>query len=496
MDGNIEINDDQDDNFVQTKRLNIQLTGLGGDFLSQSSARGYATHGKEGKLYGQAAKEHYLLSLQVVLQKQLKIIIKIFFNETSLDAELELLPVVKLFWLRNLQASLLPDNDKSELGQKEDENEEVDIDFNHPDLHLPTTLDLICIIYLSLLVLRYPVYVHDLVAALKQNTIPYMRCLHLLPRDYVKKLPSYYIKLFEPTKLPLSNEIYETIFKISSRVCPDLIQVPMDYYYPLAFKIISKTLLLPDAPEIFLLWVAITEKLQIPEIKLQEESKSKSKSKRRKTVANSKLLKFSELQVVALVILTIKVYFVYNTVGAECKIDPTTWLNNLTQYELNHEFPVPQSGIDEEDILNWSDKKINRYCQWIYANLVPKKNKTFNIIRDDHDLEEVGQEEMEELSMMDKRLFQIFNIGQEEYASSGKRTLDLENEKNQEDFSIDQVFSGYKPQIKKVLVSDINSVENHLTEKLSGEFGVTKKLLEMCYNGVEVLVLDVIKEGG
>lgn len=484
MDGNIEINDDQDDNFVQTKRLNINLTGLGGDFLESQRAAGLTSRkgeDKNKKLYGLAAKELYLQCVQAVLEGQLNIVIQLFFaNIDEYNIEEELTPTVKLYWLKTL-TSCLSGNDESN-----------DIDLSDPNVHLPTTIDLICIIYLSLVKLKFPVYLQDILSSIRQNRIPYMKCIHLVPKTLLAKLPSTYINLLEPKKLPCEDDLFENIHIIGKRIGFQQIELSVNYYFPLVFKIFSKMLLLPNAPEMFILWISITEILGIFSsseyllgLKIVEnEPKILSKPKRlwrRKGIPKATLIEFPELRILSLIIFTVKFYFVYKLKTTfDCKI----WLQNLGQYELDHEFPISQTNNVEEDIINWSDHKINRYCQWAYENLIPKKNKTFNIESNDP----MGMIETEELNMMDKRLFQIFNIDQQEYVSSGKRKLDVET-----NGEVNDIFGGYNETKYHVSVGDVNDIENHLIEKFCNEFGVTKGVLEACYGELEGQIKQNLK---
>ncbi|CAH2356011.1 RNA polymerase I-specific transcription initiation factor Rrn7p [[Candida] railenensis] len=540
MEGNIEINDDQDDNYIQTKRLNINLTGLGGDFSNSQTQRANILGGtnKNKKLYGKAAKELYLQCIQILLQKQLKIVIKLCLESVEFDIESEIEPLVKLYWLRTLKSYLMPDTNNNSInnttknknknhgagdghgvspgindGATAEKGHRPDLQLNDPNSSLPTTIDLICIIYLSVLQLKLPIYAHDLLYSIKQNDIPYMKCFHLIPKSLLDRLPPYYMGLLEPKKLPLENELYENIQIIGKRVKFQKVQLSANYYYPLILKILSKVLFFPNAPDLFILWTKLCAKIvrdddeaeELGFTVLDKDLKNLSIPKRlwkSKGIPKRCIVQFPELKMISLIITTIKFYFMFNpTKNSKTVFDVSTWLQNITQYELDHEFPISQTNNAEEDILGWSDMKINRYCQWVYENLIPKKNKTFNIESNNENADHRGAE-LEELPMMDKRLFQIFNIDQQEYKSSGKRKLDLEKTSVVDNNSLDEavVFTGYGSEPTNASSSSSSSsssntssnvvhnmilVEKYLMEKLCNECGVTPDILEGCNNWVE-----------
>lgn len=539
MEGNIEINDDQDDNYIQTKRLNINLTGLGGDFLNSQTQRANAVSGtkKNKKLYGTAAKELYLQCVQILLQRQLKIVIKLCLEGVEFDIESEIEPLVKLYWLRTLKSYLIPNtnsntnknkNKSNGAGDGDSLNTEVnegatvglgqrpDLQLNDPNSSLPTTIDLICIIYLSILQLKLPIYVHDLLFSIKQNDIPYMKCFHLIPKSLLDQLPPYYMGLLEPKKLPLENELYENIQIIGKRVNFQKVQLSANYYYPLAFKMLSKVLFFPNAPDLFILWTKLCAKIvkdddeaeELSFTVIEKDLKNLSIPKRlwkSKGIPKRCIVQFPELKMISLIITTVKFYFMFNpTKTLETVFDVSTWLQNITQYELDHEFPISQTNNAEEDILGWSDMKINRYCQWVYENLIPKKNKTFSIESNGSDIDH-REGELEELPMMDKRLFQIFNIDQQEYKSSGKRKLDLEktsvvDNNSPGDSAVFTCYGSEQTNSTSTSASNVANnmiiMEKYLMEKLGNEFGVMPDILEGCNNWVEGKLKASIDVGG
>jgi RNA polymerase I-specific transcription initiation factor RRN7 len=481
MEGNIEINDDQDDNFVQTKRLNINLTGLGGDFLNPQlrGASQLLRAPETQKLYGAAAREMYLQCVQCVLEGQTQTVVRLFLGLAHAVAA-ELITTVKLYWVQTLESCLVP---KPKRGR------DAELDLADPYVHLPVTIDLVAVIYLALLTLRLPVYLHSLYSAIRVNRVPYMKCIHLVPRRLLDRLPPSYIHLLEPQKLPQSNELYEAVHLIIKRVGVTLIEPSWNYYFPLVFQT-YQLLHFPNAPELFWLTTALASQLCLFEkgtYKRKETQlalKAVAKMPRfllqpkgtvyQRGVPRGKIIDFPELRVASIVIFTIKFYYASHDASTPL-VDPQVWLNNVHQYELNHEFPISQTNNVEEELLNWCDNKINRYCQWVYKHLVPKKSKTFNLPET-----EGGDGVDEELLMMEKRLYQIFDIDEQEYASAGKRSLDVESAA-----ASDDVFGGYEGGGSSASAAQIRQVEAKLITKFCLEFGVTDYVMRGAYNELE-----------
>lgn len=145
------------------------------------------------------------------------------------------------------------------------------------------------------------------------------------------------------------------------------------------------------------------------------------------------------------------------------------WLDILTKYELSTEFHFANGDINTDELLNWSDFKIDKYCQWIYDNIVSEKNE-------------------EDLSIMDKRLFQIFNLDESLNASNKSRKLDHDQDNDPkhvpiEQFLVDIASSNVSPKIK---TQDIRIIENKLFDKFTNNFGISRKVLITSYESLEL----------
>ena len=101
MEGNVEINDDQDENFVSTRRLNLQLDNGGFSIALQNIATRQET---SKKVYGTNGKMLYWRCLQVLLKKQVDIFQTLFPYDAG-----ELVLVVRLYWLKYMTARISDD---------------------------------------------------------------------------------------------------------------------------------------------------------------------------------------------------------------------------------------------------------------------------------------------------------------------------------------------------------------------------------------------------
>ena len=290
----------------------------------------------------------------------------------------------------------------------------------------------------------------DIIHALKENTIPYMKCLHLIPNSYLEQLPSYFLKCLEPYKLPLTNELYDAILENGLKICSDeqALEVPFNYYYPLIFKVFSELLVFPNAPSLFHICNNLVNKL---DHKFQISFSHKAD-------------KFPELQAISYAIMTVKIYFIYYN-----EIDYTKWLEILTKYELNTEFHFANKQINDDELLNWSDFKIDKYCQWLYDNVVSEKSE-------------------DDLSVMDKRLYQIFNLDESLSSSGTKRKLDNEQDNDPTFIPLSQYLEDVASNNvgSKIKATDVRVIENKLFEKFTKTFGISKKLLTSCYDSAEL----------
>ncbi|CUM63647.1 uncharacterized protein PRCAT00001230001 [Priceomyces carsonii] len=459
MDGNVEINDEHDEGIVSTRRLNVPLGGLGADygFLTFELSQAMQARDSNRRLYGNDGRKLYLRCLQVLLKRQTEHIVRLMLDESSLG---DVMIIVKTHWLRCLKFCL-------RSSHSEPVDEMIHFRYNDPQNVLPNALDLISIIYLSVLKLNaYPLYVRDLIDNIRTNKIPYVRTTHLIPKHYLDKLPSSYFQLLQPPTLPIKNELYSSIqingFR-TNLLEGNCLKRSINYYYLLIFRIFSESLILPSAANLFILFNQLFNKLD-ETLELVFESRTRRSS--------SNLIDFPDLKILALIIFTIKTHFAFD----ESRINLKEWLERIDMHELNGEYSFSTSS--KLDLLNWSDTKTEKYCQWLYENIIPPTNKSQNNGAEHQPL--TGSE----LSIMERRLFQIFNVEPGSY----NRSDSLNNAREPKLLSLNEILQSMALETTKINLSDLSAMEEKLFSKLSNDFGVTSKLLRECYNALELRI--------
>ncbi|ABN64317.2 RNA polymerase I specific transcription initiation factor RRN7, partial [Scheffersomyces stipitis CBS 6054] len=367
MEGNIEINDDQDQVTVTTRRLNVVNVDERGGYTSSPVVNSQkAISKKSTRLYGSEARELYFKCLQMLLKKQCEIFMTLFFSESMRD---DLFQLVKTNWVKCLG-----------ITEKEEQVESKYYTVN--------TLDLISLIYISALQLRFQsIYINDIVKHIKSNEIPYVRTLHILPKSTLDKLPMPYHHMLQPLRLPSQLDLYHCIRINGLRLKVGKLDMPLNYYYPFAFKVFSDIFLFPNAIDLFNVFTNLMEAISLTELSFSFTYKT--------TVLG--VIGFPEIQILGAIVFVIKLTFVSNPF--KYMLHPKVWLDRLGKFEMNNEYSYIKS--DNSDLLDWSDDKIEKYCDWIYDHIIPKKNKTYNLDGDHEDYL---------LTTMEKRLFQIFNV--------------------------------------------------------------------------------------
>lgn len=429
VEGHIEINDDQDENPVTTRRLRIPRQ-------NESQLGRERGDGASDRAYGANARLVYLKCLQALLHFQARGFAGMFKCD-----EQEFKPALKVYWLRLLQA-YYSNNDETKTGR------------------IPGALDTVSIIYLSLIHRgKYPVYVSDVLQGIKHGTIPFLKCIHLIPKKYREILPSYYIKSLEPFKLPLCGEMYESILTNAKHIGTEchLDVINLGFYYPLVFKTLSRHLLLPNASSVSFICFCLLDML-CPQLSLTHRTKTST---------------FPELKIVSFIIMAVKASFLQSaTFSLE------NYLNILTIYELDSEFPLAGSSSDQSDLLDWSVAKTDNYCQWVYENLVPERKD-------------------EELTAMERRLRQIFSLDETFMGTSlrpsprGSRNSDKCPSSNIGKY-IGAIASASRIDANDTKAQAFNALDAKLILYLSIHFGVSKKLLQKNYNDLEKTIKKIL----
>lgn len=503
MEGNIEINDDQDQVTVTTRRLNVVNVDERGGYTSSPVVNSQkAISKKSTRLYGSEARELYFKCLQMLLKKQCEIFMTLFFSESMRD---DLFQLVKTNWVKCLgityehknnelddhtnESNEDEESEKEEQGKDDDgqntKKERIKVESKY---YTVNTLDLISLIYISALQLRFQlIYINDIVKHIKSNEIPYVRTLHILPKSTLDKLPMPYHHMLQPLRLPLQLDLYHCIRINGLRLKVGKLDMPLNYYYPFAFKVFSDIFLFPNAIDLFNVFTNLMEAILLTELLFSFTYKT--------TVLG--VIGFPEIQILGAIVFVIKLTFVSNPF--KYMLHPKVWLDRLGKFEMNNEYSYIKS--DNSDLLDWSDDKIEKYCDWIYDHIIPKKNKTYNL-DGDHEDYLVGQQE--ELTTMEKRLFQIFNVDArtEESPEPVPKRVKLDTRQNKDSIhlsakeSLLKMTKKKKKNNRKVTYEDILAVEGKLLSRICELFWVTPDALARSYENIEKLVKrDILDKG-
>ncbi|AMD22803.1 HHR034Cp [Eremothecium sinecaudum] len=204
MEGDVEFNNEDDDALsgVITRRLNL-TTNATGNFQSSlnfSQSQGPSQiHEDDKKLFGVEGKRLFLKCFQHILKEQCKWLME------QHDFPPEYKDTVKLLWLFYLK-SLSPASDA-----------EAD---NIPDLQ-QLNLSMaasISLLYLACIHLRIPALPSDFIRWSCSMKLPYFRSSHLLPTQWRKQLPSYYLQILDGGPLPVSSQIYRKTASVALKV--------------------------------------------------------------------------------------------------------------------------------------------------------------------------------------------------------------------------------------------------------------------------------------
>ncbi|EGW33423.1 uncharacterized protein SPAPADRAFT_151502 [Spathaspora passalidarum NRRL Y-27907] len=371
LEGAVEFNDDQDQAIVSTRRINAAVTmDSRGSYASSQplgmSQSQISTQRESERLFGNEAVVLYYRCLQLLLKHELNVFVGLFCSESTMK---DLTCLVKKNWIDVLE--------------KDVHDEETEL----KDMHIDT-LDIIVIIYVSALQLRaYSIYTTDILENIFTNQIPYARTLHLIPKEMLDKLPTVFHNRLQPYALPTRNQIYKKIKNTLNRIMSKSeFVMPISFYFPLIFRTYSETLLLPNAPDLFLIMYKLLQKLDITQLEIKYKSKTQTY-----------MQSIPEVYLSMLMIFITKLSF-YNKTNNFSLRD---WLTQLN----NHPAGSDTNFVQDSNVLDWSDSKVENYCDWIYDCVIPKKHK----------LNEANQQK---LTTLEKRLFSIFKLDNDDLSNS------------------------------------------------------------------------------
>lgn len=423
QEGDIEINDDQDDNFVVTRRLGFNQ--INGKLLAKGPKVKFS---KRKRLTGNPGKEMYLKCLQIIFKYQIKAVINELFPPDK-QFEQELNKVVKIYWIRLLDSYLKNPSIRSNS-----------VNFNtRPGARLPTVFETAFIVYYSILKLNYyPIYFHEFVSLLKTNKVPFLKTIHLLPPINQQLLPFAY---FASIEMNLTGDLDLQLRLLVKKIGLPTIEKQLNYFYPFIFKVFSQELLLPNSLELFALVHNLCTRVNY-------DFKLTGSEQRQKTLA-------PDVMVAAFMVLAVKIYFIY--LNKTKPLNYKDWLNNLHKFDTTRinksEFSSKKQQESIYNLIEWSDDKINSYCDYlneIFNNESPRLNSTIY-----------------------QRLFSIFNLSDDNFA------IEPSPELNSDDYienSRDRLEISHR---------DIYIVENYLFKKFSALFCIEPKTFHKYYQLAE-----------
>lgn len=456
-DGNIELNNEEEDmGGPITRRLNVVNVDSHGAYMSQSKtqSQGLSTL-KNHKLHGKDAFDLYLKCLQLLLKAEYEIFIELFFGEECPD----LLLIVKTNWIKILEKAFA-DYDKKHTSTQN----------SNRAAKMPSLLDIIALLYLSTLQLRYkPVYLSDIIPKLQNNTIPFVRTLHLLPDKYLVQLLTVYQILLQPPKVLIPGALDNSIRSMANILYQNDIKIHINYYYPYIFTTLKHQLKFPNLIDLFNFTVEFCDLLEYTPTLILNKSNSKD-------IVGSQ--EFPEIKIASILVFVIKTSFIFKISDSK-RVNPILWLKYFDKFEKANN-PNFYTKVTDKDILNWSDDQTQEYFDWIHNEIAPKKNITTNGFDD-------------KLSTMEKQLFKIFDYD---------TVLDPIDRKNMispapeiETFNEDDALTNMvdpKNHVGKVKItpSVIKQVESKVIEKMSEVLGIESALLLASYKSTEKDIRD------
>ncbi|CAM9011169.1 unnamed protein product [Wickerhamomyces anomalus] len=486
--GHIEFNDDDDDNFIVTRRLNIPTVTTG---LSQASqiTPGLQKDEAKRKLYGAAGRELYYKCFQCVLKSQIKSLI----NDHGLPEILEV--VVKRYYVQYI--SMLNDIDTVEksngkLDDDDDEEEEEhgeyrdsegfttqDTSFTNDTSNedhefgftkLPTHIDSLALCYLGCRYLNLPIFINDFVQWTTTNRIPYMRASFNVPKVLRDKLSMGKVRSFEPKRPPLKGDLCFAISKVATSLNLNHLELN---YEPLLFKAIKELILSPQ------IYFATKKFLKLKLIKLDIKPFKGTKT------AQSYINEFPEIKLISIIISITKLYFINGSVNEnQPTYDWKKWKELLGNLDLDQDddnknfhnvlTQLLLSKNSSLEVIDWDEEKTNKYLDWFTHKIV-------------------NTQATEEGPAAMKRLFDIFKLPEDD---SQEENLQQQQEQQPQssEFAgkdVKSIESAYTQLIEsgsnkeKLSDEEVMELEKFMIENLISNFGVTTSQLTHAVRHVE-----------
>lgn len=339
MDGNYEFDDDDGDNYTQTKRLKISLTDTGfgsstarADFLKVARSR--------ERLFGREARLLLLRCLQMVLRDMIPEVVELLYPEESAESMRELKAAVtqttKYFWVKIVEPSA--------KGR---------------------TLRLSELPFIIFLAIRQtnlrPLYIEDLIVLLTQNRITAISASKTLPAELTQHLSSAFLNLLTTRRLPVADGFYKQMAKVALRLAPSSYWAfPGAHFLPMAFRLFSDLHL--DAPTLTVMFHRLISRVPMKFYNY--------------VFFDWKIPGFPEFRLIGFFHLVIKLYFV----GSSHVVDTDLWVQWLDSQKSSLPcFDSQVHKMSEKELLDMSVAKTDEYCNWVYDNLLTDKHNEENV---------------------------------------------------------------------------------------------------------------------
>lgn len=435
MEGNFEFDDDDGDLYTQTRRLNILLTDTGFGASATKNSQKSSSKEEAKRLYGRSGKIHLLRCLQYVLKLVTPQVVDLLYpdmDKQDMDKfKRDLMLAVKFMWVRCMEKALAG--------------------------AVLRLAHLYGLIFLAIRQLNYhPVYVDDMVAILRENKVPYISALRILPKDMSLHLSAATTSQLTNTRMPVHDGFYINISKVAAMVAPAKFwSISVEYFYPNVFSLFTDLEL--DAPTLLVVFHRIVSRISGGTLHL-----------RYFTVLSD----FPDQKYIGMMYLVIKLYFV----GSPTVVDFNSWLSWLqNQGPSLPFFKHRYHEMDPQTLLDLTDEQTNKYCNWIYDNFLTGKH----------------EEDLENATPMESRLYRIFQYKRENVSSRVSEEIPLEMPRKK---PTDQ------PPLARVNndldVSQVSKMEPHLRSYFCVRYGIKSKSFDELVQTAEDQLMELVWKDG
>ncbi|CAK9440321.1 uncharacterized protein LODBEIA_P44210 [Lodderomyces beijingensis] len=467
LEGAVEFNDDQDQAMVTTRRLKGVSVDERGKLASQSASQrdfSRTSNRKRERLSGAEAQPILFRCLQILLKEELRAMIKLFFHDEATHQDLTLL--VQTNWCKLVTKLYRPENGENgetwETGEQAEQTEQEEEDESDDD-ELEVSgrprrmgpvysqvgadiLDLVLIIYVSNLQLQAaPLYLSDILQCIKRDRIPYFKTYHFFAQEDLDQLHTPYYARLQGFGIPPPIQVYKRLNRLNPVILDSKLCIPVSFYFPFIFKVLSHVLHLDNAPTAFMLI----------EQSLVSMGKTSFEIQKRVLTIRKVVDAFPEVYVSVVIIFILKLNFQFGNQ----KFFTENLANAAEDYDDDRDGDAHR---DDAGVIDMSADQTSRYCDWVYNHLVPQK---YN---------EVAQSQ--EMAMVSKRLFQIFNV---------KGLVRVENDEEGEEEDEDEDESSDELSRRPLTeIRDAAEIDAMLFRKLSNTVNLSLEELRSVYRMV------------